>query len=418
MTSKELLQRAPAVRILERAARAAGTPLAVHRVERTEEGPAEVAMGGCDVCAYVSRIEGGVRACRQSRLVVSGMALRQRRALAFTCHLGFACVSAPMLVGEDYVLTFGPFCPEGEGLALAEDVGRGLRALGAGHVVPPLDDLPTATLDAVTAIAEWTHETLEQLWQGTISATEAPEEEGTPDAAPVARPRTARHADDPYDGAAVAAAAAGGNQPQVRDLLRGVLDEASRRSVTGLEERRARLAASVSASLEALARVGLAETAWGRFPDFLGALRTAPDDRALLDAAMLVLGAVRRSAKPRAGAPERPSAAKVGAIFPRLNEILTRRIDAPLTLGEVARELGETPSAISHRLKKKFGMSFSEYRGRLRIDKAKELLRRTRLSATEVARRVGIADQSNFGKLFKKFEGLSPLEYRRQHGKN
>jgi len=34
-----------------------------------------------------------------------------------------------------------------------------------------------------------------------------------------------------------------------------------------------------------------------------------------------------------------------------------------------------------------------------------------------VAQRVGIRDQSNFSKLFRRFEGMSPLEYRQQYGK-
>jgi len=69
-------------------------------------------------------------------------------------------------------------------------------------------------------------------------------------------------------------------------------------------------------------------------------------------------------------------------------------------------------------LRRKFGMSFSEYVNRLRIDRAKDLLRRTQLNATQIAQRLGISDQSNFGKLFKRFEGITPLEYRERFGKN
>jgi len=47
---------------------------------------------------------------------------------------------------------------------------------------------------------------------------------------------------------------------------------------------------------------------------------------------------------------------------------------------------------------------------------AKELLRRTKLSVGEVARRVGIGDPSNFNKLFRKFETVPPVEYRKRYG--
>jgi len=99
-----------------------------------------------------------------------------------------------------------------------------------------------------------------------------------------------------------------------------------------------------------------------------------------------------------------------------LNRLVMSRLPGKITLNEIAAELGQHPTAITHRLQRKFGMSFSEYVGRIRIDKAKELLRRTRLGAGEIARRVGTSDASNFSKLFRKLEGMSPLEYRKLFG--
>ena len=98
-----------------------------------------------------------------------------------------------------------------------------------------------------------------------------------------------------------------------------------------------------------------------------------------------------------------------------LNTVLKhQKLDSEITLQQVADILGETPSAISHRMKKLLGMHFSEYLGRVRIEEAKRLLRSTKLSATIIAQRVGIADQSNFGKLFKKYAGMTPIEYRKR----
>jgi two-component system response regulator YesN len=89
-----------------------------------------------------------------------------------------------------------------------------------------------------------------------------------------------------------------------------------------------------------------------------------------------------------------------------------------IPLQEMAKLLGQSPSAISHRLERKFGMSYSDYLARLRMEEAKRLLRHTKLSATAIGPRVGIRDQSNFTKTFKRFIGMTPAEYREQHRRN
>lgn len=61
--------------------------------------------------------------------------------------------------------------------------------------------------------------------------------------------------------------------------------------------------------------------------------------------------------------------------------------------------------------KKEMGESFLEYLTRIRIENAKELLKRD-LKATDVGSRVGIHDPKYFSKVFKKIVGLSPSEYR------
>ena len=100
-----------------------------------------------------------------------------------------------------------------------------------------------------------------------------------------------------------------------------------------------------------------------------------------------------------------------------LNNALLPRLGGAVTLNEIAAELGEPPSTITRRLQRKFGMSFSEYAGKQRVDRAKRLLRTTRLGIGEVSRRVGINDSSNFAKLFRRFEGCSPQTYRERFGK-
>lgn len=56
------------------------------------------------------------------------------------------------------------------------------------------------------------------------------------------------------------------------------------------------------------------------------------------------------------------------------------------------------------------GMSPVEYRNRLRIQRAVELLKHSGFTVAEVAEQVGIPDLKYFGKLFKRHVGLTPRE--------
>jgi AraC-like DNA-binding protein len=404
------------VALMKRAARAAGTPLALHYIERNQEQLRIQSWGGCAACRQVAALPDGKQACRLSRQTASAMAARQGRAIPFVCHLGFGCYSVPALPGEGFVLTFGPFCPASEALGLEDDVQQGLLALDAppGTLLPGmLDDIHRVPEGTIPAVADWLLDALRAAW----AAEQHQEEERTPAAvsapeAPEPAPRRGRPRGSKvsaYNAAEVAAALAAGDQPQVRALLKAALLESTARSGVSLAVRRARMLAAVSAALEAAERAALPVTeAWSALPETLPALAASESETSLLDAAMKVLGVVRRKAAPRQ-APRTDYAA--------LNDLLKDRLVEGLSLDEAATLLGQTPSAISKRLVRNFGMNYSEYVGRLRMEKAKDYLRRTRFSASEVARRVGIADQSNFGKLFRKYEGMTPLEYRQRFGK-
>jgi AraC-like DNA-binding protein len=176
--------------------------------------------------------------------------------------------------------------------------------------------------------------------------------------------------------------------------------------------------ALVGAVLEAAERAEV-DTApcRARLPQFLEEVERARTDLRLADAAMRLLSILKRKAARDALVPTLNLGTSGNEGYAGLNAILLPRLVDGITLNEVAAKLGQHPTAITHRLQRKLGMSFSEYIGRLRVDRAKELLRRTRLTVTEVARRVGINDTSNFAKLFHKFESMSPVKYREQFGK-
>jgi len=403
--------------LLERAATAGAMPLSVHFLEQDEEGMRVAGHGACAACRHVNNVPGGRKACRASRMAAEVEAQRRGGAYPFQCHMGFTCITAPALPDDGYMITLGPYTPAGSSEALEYEAARRLALLdGETHesFPVPLADIRPVPLSAPKALLAWTLEALAGLWEEAQSAESPVLEEGGTAQAPLPRraqrPQSGGH--DPYAAAEVAAAIAGGNQPQARALLAGVLRECAAPSKKRLiPVQRARLAAAVGAALEKLEHAAL-DTApgWEAMSGLPGGLQTAASEAELLDASMAVLGPIRRRAErgeKRAATGAAPSAMN----YAELNRIVNERLPESVSLEAVAVILGESATTISHRLRRKFGMSYSEYVGRLRIARAKELLRETRLSATEVAQRIGVRDQSNFSKLFRKYEGISPRTY-------
>ncbi|HEY8350672.1 MAG TPA: response regulator transcription factor [Clostridia bacterium] len=95
-------------------------------------------------------------------------------------------------------------------------------------------------------------------------------------------------------------------------------------------------------------------------------------------------------------------------------EYLQTHYHEPITLNEVAEHTFVSTYYISRMFKKEMGKNFVDYLNELRIEKAKELLKDVRYKTYEVAEKVGIPDAHYFSRLFKKYVGMTPTEYREQ----
>lgn len=86
--------------------------------------------------------------------------------------------------------------------------------------------------------------------------------------------------------------------------------------------------------------------------------------------------------------------------------------NTPLTLEETAESVHLHPSYFSSLFKQSTGSSFKEYLNMIRIEESKRLLSNTDFSIIDVAVAVGFDDQSYFSKVFKKYTGLTPKQFR------
>ena len=97
-----------------------------------------------------------------------------------------------------------------------------------------------------------------------------------------------------------------------------------------------------------------------------------------------------------------------------MDYIKTRYMQPDLNLNQICSYLNISTSYFSTIFKELTGETFIEVLGRLRIEKAMELLESTTLKNYEIAEKVGFADPHYFGICFKKMTGKTPTEYARE----
>lgn len=84
-----------------------------------------------------------------------------------------------------------------------------------------------------------------------------------------------------------------------------------------------------------------------------------------------------------------------------------------ISVAQVAALFNISPNYLSSLFHKETGTRFVEYVTELRMKEAQRLLVATDLSVHEVTRKVGLYSTSHFSKLFTKYYGVSPQEYKR-----
>ena len=83
--------------------------------------------------------------------------------------------------------------------------------------------------------------------------------------------------------------------------------------------------------------------------------------------------------------------------------------------GQIASACGCSPSYLRAIFARYTGMSVNEYRDKLRIDAAKEMLRSDIFAIKEIAGELGFCDGYYFSKCFTSAVGTSPAKYRSTH---
>jgi AraC-like DNA-binding protein len=99
----------------------------------------------------------------------------------------------------------------------------------------------------------------------------------------------------------------------------------------------------------------------------------------------------------------------------RANEYIHAHFREPLPIADVARHVGFCPDHFGRIFARWTGLTFTDYVGRVRVEKVKEMLSSTQQGVGEVALVCGFDSIPHFNRLFKRQTGLTPRAYRAAH---
>ncbi|MDK3017054.1 GlxA family transcriptional regulator [Pseudodonghicola flavimaris] len=116
-----------------------------------------------------------------------------------------------------------------------------------------------------------------------------------------------------------------------------------------------------------------------------------------------------------AGHGDRPPAAlRPGQVPDAAMALMRARIEDPLSIGEIARQLGLSRRMLEQRCMDRYGIGPQQLYLATRLREARRLAEQTGLSVAEIAARCGYADASAMSRAFRREFGVSPRQLRQR----
>ena len=101
-------------------------------------------------------------------------------------------------------------------------------------------------------------------------------------------------------------------------------------------------------------------------------------------------------------------------VITSITRYMQENLSEEISLSVLADKFHLNPQYISQLFKNEIGVGFLAYLTNIRIEKAKKLLLSTALSVTDISSYSGYSDYRVFTKVFKKTEGITPSQFRRE----
>lgn len=105
---------------------------------------------------------------------------------------------------------------------------------------------------------------------------------------------------------------------------------------------------------------------------------------------------------------------KEPAAIDRIKRYMQAHVDSDYSLIDVAEYMQMNPAYLSRYFKEKTHETFMEYDKKLKMERAKELLRTTNMKSYEIADQLGYKSVQHFSRIFKEYMDMTPMEYRQR----
>lgn len=101
-----------------------------------------------------------------------------------------------------------------------------------------------------------------------------------------------------------------------------------------------------------------------------------------------------------------------------IDRYIAEHLSENISLVSAANYLYMNPSYFSRYFKKLAGVNFTDYVNRCKMDVAKQLMKNRDMTVEMISDKLGYSDRTYFSKVFKKYNGASPAEYKGSMGKS
>ena len=128
-----------------------------------------------------------------------------------------------------------------------------------------------------------------------------------------------------------------------------------------------------------------------------------------LDLVLAVENALFQSSKKK---PAEEDSVRLRLVREKIEGYIRENYPRDLSMQGVALVMNYSETHFCRLFKQCFKVNFSAYLNEFRIEQAKKMLLSTNLTAKEIALACGYQDNSYFNRVFKRFTGVTPVDYR------